>query len=99
MSIEPVLRCILTGPIDVNCYIIGCPETREAVIIDPGGNGDRIKEELVELKLKPVAIIDTHGHFDHIGGNAWLMVHFDSLQLYIHSDGLNYLRNTHENAE
>jgi hydroxyacylglutathione hydrolase len=99
MSKKPLIRCLLTGPIEVNCYILGCPETNEAVVIDPGGNGDRIIEVLDELKLKPVAIVDTHGHFDHVGGNASLMAHYDSVRLYVHADGLHYLMNAREHAD
>ncbi len=99
MSIQPILRCILTGPIDVNCYIVGCPRTCEAIIIDPGGHGDRIIEIIGELNLNPVAIINTHGHFDHVGGNAHLMAHYNPLRLYIHSDDLKYLQNASEHAD
>ena len=96
---KPIIRRMLTGPLDVNCYIVGCPQTRECVIIDPGGHGERIIETLEELNLRPVALIDTHGHFDHIGGNAYLMAHKDSLRLYLHADDLQYLRNAREHAD
>jgi glyoxylase-like metal-dependent hydrolase (beta-lactamase superfamily II) len=96
---ELIIRRILTGPLDVNCYIVGCPSLRECVIIDPGGHGERIVQILESLNLKPVALIDTHGHFDHIGGNAYLMAHLDSLRLYIHADDLHYLRNAREHAD
>jgi len=95
---EPIVRRIPTGPLDVNCYIVGCSHFRECVIIDPGGHGERIVRVLEELNLKPVALIDTHGHFDHIGGNAYLMARMDSLRLYLHADDLRYLRNAREHA-
>lgn len=96
---EPIIRRIPTGPLDVNCYIVGCPHSRECVIIDPGGHGERIVETIEGLDLNPVALIDTHGHFDHIGGNAYLMAHMDSLRLYLHADDLRYLRNAGEHAD
>ena len=96
---EPIIRRILTGPLDVNCYIVGCPDSRDCLIIDPGGHGERIVEILESLDLNPVALIDTHGHFDHIGGNAYLMAHADSLRLYLHADDLQYLRNAREHAD
>ena len=52
-----------------NCYIVGCEETREVAVIDPGGNASGIIKLLNENNLKAVYIINTHGHIDHIGGN------------------------------
>ncbi len=55
------------GPMDNNCYIIGCEETREAAVVDPGAEGGRILRKLQELKLNCRCIILTHGHVDHLG--------------------------------
>ncbi len=96
---EPIICRIPTGPLDVNCYIVGCPDTRECLIIDPGGHGERIAETLERLDLDPAVLMNTHGHFDHIGGNAYLMAHKDSLPLYLHEDDLHYLRNAGEHAD
>ncbi len=52
-----------------NCYIVGCEETREVAVIDPGGNAAGILDLLKKHDLKAVYIINTHGHIDHIGGN------------------------------
>lgn len=59
-----------TGPLLVNCYLIGDEQTREAVVIDPGGDVESILYLLKEDDLTLKAIINTHTHFDHIGGNA-----------------------------
>jgi hydroxyacylglutathione hydrolase len=59
---------LTVGPLDVNCYILGCEETKEAVVIDPGGNAEEIKDSLDRLNLKAVFLLITHGHFDHTGG-------------------------------
>ncbi|MFO8056383.1 MAG: MBL fold metallo-hydrolase [bacterium] len=61
-----------TGPLMVNCYIVGDEETREAVVVDPGGDVESILHLLKEDELSLKYIIDTHVHFDHIGGNAGL---------------------------
>lgn len=61
-----------TGPLMVNCYIVGDEQTREAVVVDPGGDVESILHLLNEDDLKLKAIINTHSHFDHIGGNAGL---------------------------
>ncbi len=50
-----------------NCYAVIHPETREALIIDPGGNAPEIISWIVELKIQPIAILLTHAHSDHIG--------------------------------
>jgi glyoxylase-like metal-dependent hydrolase (beta-lactamase superfamily II) len=55
-----------------NCYIVGCEETREVAVIDPGGNPRGILHLLQEDNLKAVYIINTHGHIDHIGANRAL---------------------------
>lgn len=52
-----------------NCYIVGCEETREVAVIDPGGNARGIVNVLQENELQAIYIINTHGHIDHIGGN------------------------------
>lgn len=55
-----------------NCYILGCEETKEAAVIDPGGDPDRILQILNRLGLTVKLIINTHGHFDHVGANKGL---------------------------
>jgi len=73
----------MVGPIQANCYIVGCKQTGEAVVIDPGGEVPRIVSEVVKRKLTVRCILNTHGHWDHTGGNdelreitrAPLMIH------------------------
>jgi len=67
-----IIKKLTVGPIMANCFILGCEETREAVVIDPGDETDRILTVLEESDLKVKYIIDTHGHFDHVGGNKKL---------------------------
>lgn len=63
---QPIVACITVGELEENCYLYACPQTKEAVIIDPGDEAERILAAIKELELLPKYIINTHGHFDHI---------------------------------
>jgi len=64
-----IQKALLVGLLEVNCYILGDEETKEAVVIDPGGDEDEILEALKYHGLTLKTIIDTHGHFDHVDAN------------------------------
>lgn len=68
----PEVRALVVGPFQANCYLVTCPETRETVVIDPGGEPQAILEAIKEGSLKVVAIVNTHGHVDHVGADAAL---------------------------
>ena len=80
-----IVKKLEVGPIMANCYILGCEDTKEAVVIDPGDEADRILLSLAESGLKVKYLLNTHGHFDHVGANkkmkeatnAVLMIHPD----------------------
>lgn len=55
------------GPVQANCYFVSNEDTKECIIIDAGDDERRIINYIEDKKLKPVAILLTHGHFDHIG--------------------------------
>jgi hydroxyacylglutathione hydrolase len=61
-----IIKQILIGPYEVFTYIVACPRTGEAAIIDPAGEAEGIADLLVKEKLKTKYILDTHGHADHI---------------------------------
>ncbi len=67
-----IIKKLSVGPIMANCFILGCEQTKEAVVIDPGDEADRILMELAKAELKVTYIINTHGHFDHVGANKKL---------------------------
>jgi hydroxyacylglutathione hydrolase len=62
-----ILETVRVGELQVNCYILAVGDSAEAIIIDPGDQKDKISKVLVRHRLKPIAIINTHGHIDHIG--------------------------------
>lgn len=86
-----------TGPLEVNCYIVGCEKTRKAAVIDPGGNVEQILQRLQHHQLDLVMIINTHGHFDHIGGNRGLIA-ATGAELLIHQEDRQLLDHAEEHA-
>src|SRR6266849_9385029 len=81
---------IPVGWLQCNCSIIGDPATREALVLDPGDEVEKIEEILKRHQLTVKAIVSTHAHIDHVGGlkklydltGAPVMMHADDLQLY-----------------
>jgi len=65
-----ILHTIHVGITQTNCYIVGCEETREGVVIDPGGNPKRILKAIKDAGLTIRYVLNTHCHFDHMGANA-----------------------------
>ena len=74
---------IVVGPLGVNCSILGCEATGQGVVVDPGDDAERILAQVQQRGLKIVAILNTHGHFDHVGANRQLTQATGAL-LYIH---------------
>ncbi|MDI9442054.1 MAG: MBL fold metallo-hydrolase [Firmicutes bacterium] len=81
----------------VNCYVVY--DGDEAVIVDPGGASQEVLDFIDERNLTVKAIVNTHGHADHIAGNAWfmektgapLLIHIDE-EAYLSSEELNLAR-------
>lgn len=78
-----ITECLVVGQLGANCYVVGCEETGEAAVIDPGGNVDKIITVIEKRGLTLKYIIDTHGHIDHIAGNDILRETTDA-QVLIH---------------
>ena len=68
-----IIKQLPVGPIQTNCYIAGCEETKEGVVIDPGEEAERILAEIKALGLTVKYILNTHAHFDHILANRSLV--------------------------
>ena len=64
-----IIEQILVTGMAVFCYLVGDERTREAALIDPAGDFDRIFQAVEAHKLKVTKVINTHGHFDHTSGN------------------------------
>jgi len=65
-----LIRAMTVGSMSVCCYLAICEETREAVVIDPGGEEDRVLSQCEKDNAKVKYIVNTHGHPDHVCGNG-----------------------------
>jgi hydroxyacylglutathione hydrolase len=72
LKTKTIVKQILLGPFQVMTYLVACPHTREAVIIDPAGEEDKILDLIQTQGVKVKYILNTHGHSDHVLGNAKL---------------------------
>ncbi|MFH1062440.1 MAG: MBL fold metallo-hydrolase [Candidatus Omnitrophota bacterium] len=87
-----IVRLVVVGPLQTNCYIVGSRKTQEAVIIDPGAEVGKINAVVKAEGLNIKALILTHGHYDHIG----CLDSFD-LPVYIHAADAEMLANSEKN--
>lgn len=85
-----IFETIVVGPLGSNCFIVGCEERREGVVIDPGAEAGRILNRIGAHGLTIRLVINTHGHFDHIGGNREVL-EATGAKLLIHRDDVPFL--------
>jgi glyoxylase-like metal-dependent hydrolase (beta-lactamase superfamily II) len=67
-----IIKTIVAGMYEENCYVVVDEENNEATILDPGGNGPMIEKVVEGLGAKVKFILLTHGHFDHVGAVEYL---------------------------
>lgn len=87
-----ILETINVGPMQVNCYVLACTAGEKAIIIDPGDQYSKINLILKRNKLEPAMVINTHGHYDHIGCDDEFGV-----TVYAHKLDLPMLQNAGKN--
>ena len=92
-----IFGSLVVGPLQVNCYILGCEETREAIVIDAGGDVDSILNVLNKNNLTLKYILCTHSHFDHIAGNKDLK-EATNASILIHSAEADSITNISSSA-
>ncbi len=91
-----IIKTLVVGALETNCYIFADEITKEALIIDPGSNEIYILEELSKNNFKPKAILLTHGHFDHIGAVEQLKNELH-IPVYIHEKEQIIMENSNYN--
>ncbi|GAA0602491.1 MBL fold metallo-hydrolase [Virgibacillus siamensis] len=89
------IRRLSLGPLGTNCYIIY--HDTEALVVDPGGEADSVISFLRDKQIRPLAILLTHAHFDHIGAVESLRNAYD-INVYIHSMEDEWLGNPNLNG-
>jgi len=77
------LESLVVGPLQANCYVVGCPNSGQGLIVDPGGGAAIILETVERLGLDVRLILDTHGHVDHTVANCTVR-EATGPKLYIH---------------
>lgn len=87
---------LVVGPLQENTYIIWNDE-REGLIIDPGSESKRIIDFIHEKHIKPLAILLTHAHFDHIGAVDAVRDAF-KIPVYIHKNEEDWLEDPNKNG-
>jgi glyoxylase-like metal-dependent hydrolase (beta-lactamase superfamily II) len=85
-----IIKRLVVGPLETNAYIVGDENTKQAIVVDPGDEPDRILDLIKDEGLKIKAIICTHAHFDHVGAigdikketEAKILMHESDLETY-----------------
>lgn len=90
------VRSYALGPVQTNCYIVS-NKAKDCLIFDPGEEEERIIKELRSKGLKPLAILLTHAHFDHIGAVDGLRQAYD-VPLWLHEKEVSWLSNPDKNG-
>lgn len=75
---------VVVGALDTNCYLVYDGESRDCAIVDPGADPAKIIAAVADLELKPMMILNTHGHLDHTGANSDLKAKY-RVPLSIHA--------------
>ncbi len=94
-----LIKQMIVGSMEVFCYLLGCEETNEGIVIDPGGNDSDVLAEIHKAGISLKYIVNTHGHPDHVCGNstireacgAPIVMHEDDASFFSRSDIREYL--------
>lgn len=87
----------VVGPVQTNCYVVINEKNKECFIIDPGASAKQLAERIRKDGLTPVAVLLTHGHFDHAGSAEELAEEF-GIKIYAHEAEKDTLENPQKNV-
>lgn len=85
------IKMLPLGPIQTNCYVATCTETKQTAVIDPSDQGYDLARLLEGQDLELTHILLTHAHFDHVGGLPDLKDAYPDVPIYIHPDAVEML--------
>lgn len=85
-----LLKTLVVGPLQTNCYVLVCEATGQCAVVDPGAEGKRILDLVNKQRWQVKYIINTHGHGDHIGANG-VVKEGTGASLLIHQNDASYL--------
>jgi glyoxylase-like metal-dependent hydrolase (beta-lactamase superfamily II) len=81
-----IVRTLHLGPLDNNTYILACPETREAALVDVGFQPEAVLEAVNREVWSVRALLNTHAHYDHICGMRAMQIAFPGAHYWLHPD-------------
>lgn len=87
----------VVGQVQTNCYVLVNAETKECLVIDPGAAAVQLAERIRRDGYKPVAVLLTHGHFDHAGAAEALAEDF-GVKIYAHEAEKETLSDSRKNV-
>lgn len=83
---------VVVGALETNCYLVYCEQTMECAVVDPGAEPEKIFRIIEQKRLRPIILINTHGHVDHVGANKDIVEKY-GIPLHIHSSDSALLSN------
>lgn len=66
-----IVEAVKVGPLEVICYVVGCPATGQGMLIDPAAPSETVAQQIARYQLAIRWIVNTHGHADHTAGNEY----------------------------
>ena len=91
------VHSFLIGPLETNAYLLVDGSGRLAIVIDPGLESEGIYDVILQERLQLAAIVNTHGHFDHVCGNAFFKAK-TGVPILLHKDDVELMRQAAQQA-